>query len=125
VARGTIRYWAAARAAAGVAEDPYDAETLAEALAQARALRGAALAKVLDRCSYVVDDAPVGGRAHDTVRLSDGGSVECLPPFAGGAPTPAAQPAAVPKRSWATRPKRRAATGVAPMIVSDLTRSTP
>ena len=84
---GTIRYWAAARAAAGVPEDPYDAETLADALQQARALRGEALAKVLDRCSYVVDAAPVGGRAHDTVRLSEGGTVECLPPFAGGSGT--------------------------------------
>jgi sulfur-carrier protein len=87
MARGTIRYWAAARAAAGVAEDPYDGDTLADALAQARALRGEALAKVLDRCSYVVDDAPVGGRAHDSVRLTDGGTVECLPPFAGGSGT--------------------------------------
>jgi len=32
MAAGTIRYWAAAKAAAGVAEEPYTAETLAEAL---------------------------------------------------------------------------------------------
>jgi molybdopterin converting factor small subunit len=118
VATGTIRYWAAARAAAGVAEDPYDGETLADALAQARALRGDALGKVLDRCSYVVDDAPVGGRAHDSVRLTDGGTVECLPPFAGGA-------ADLGKRSWANRPTRDVPTGALPMIVSDLTRSSP
>jgi molybdopterin converting factor small subunit len=83
--KGTIRFWAAARAAAGVAEEPYDATTLAEALATARAAHGDDLAHVLDRCSYVVDDAPVGVRAHDTVRLTEGGSVEVLPPFAGGA----------------------------------------
>ena len=106
MATGTIRYWAAARAAAGVAEDPYDGETLADALAQARALRGEALAKVLDRCSYVVDDAPVGGRAHDSVRLTDGGTVECLPPFAGGS-------------------THAAGDGELAMILSDLTRSTP
>jgi molybdopterin synthase sulfur carrier subunit len=81
---GTLRFWAAARAAAGVAEEPYDATTLAEALARARAVHGDALGRVLDRCSYVVDDAPVGGRAHDTVMLTEGGSVEVLPPFAGG-----------------------------------------
>jgi molybdopterin synthase sulfur carrier subunit len=28
----TVRYWAAAKAAAGIAEEPYDAATLAEAL---------------------------------------------------------------------------------------------
>jgi molybdopterin synthase sulfur carrier subunit len=84
VAVGTIRYWAAAKAAAGVAEEPYDARTLADAIATARARHGDALAKVLDRCSFVVDDAPVGGRAHDAVALTDGGTVEVLPPFAGG-----------------------------------------
>jgi molybdopterin converting factor small subunit len=84
MATGTIRFWAAARAAAGVAEEGYDATTLAEALSATRALHGDGLGKVLDRCSYVVDSAPVGGRSHDTVVLTDGGSVEVLPPFAGG-----------------------------------------
>ena len=84
MARGTLRFWAAAKAAAGVAEEPYDADTLAEALAAARARHGDALARVLDRSTYVVDDAPVGGRPHDSVVLRDGGSVEVLPPFAGG-----------------------------------------
>lgn len=82
--RGTIRFWAAAHAAAGVAEEPYDATTLAEALAAARAAHGPDLSRVLDRCSFIVDEAPVGGRPHDTVLLTDGGSVEVLPPFAGG-----------------------------------------
>lgn len=36
MAAGTIRYWAAAKAAAGTAEEPYAAETLAEALDAAR-----------------------------------------------------------------------------------------
>ena len=85
MARGTLRFWAAAKAAAGVAEEPYDAATLAEALEAARSRHGAALARVLDRATFVVDDAPVGGRAHDQVMLRDGGSVEVLPPFAGGA----------------------------------------
>ena len=89
MAVGMIRYWAAARAAAGVPEEPYDAATLADALAAARARHGERLGTVLDRCSYVVDDAPVGGRAHESVTLTDGGSVEVLPPFAGGAGDPA------------------------------------
>jgi molybdopterin converting factor small subunit len=84
MAVGTLRFWAAAKAAAGIAEEPYDAATLAEALAVARERHGEALARVLDRSTYVVDDAPVGGRAHDRVLLTDGGSVEVLPPFAGG-----------------------------------------
>lgn len=84
MAVGTIRFWAAAKSAAGVAEEAYDARTLADAIAAARARHGTRLANVLDRCSFVVDDAPVGGRAHDTVILSDGGTVEVLPPYAGG-----------------------------------------
>jgi len=84
MAVGTLRFWAAAKAAAGIAEEPYDATTLAEALAAARARHGDGLARVLDRSTYVVDDAPVGGRPHDSVLLTEGGSVEVLPPFAGG-----------------------------------------
>ena len=44
MAQGTLRFWAAAKAAAGVAEEPYDAATLAEALAAARARHGDGLA---------------------------------------------------------------------------------
>jgi sulfur-carrier protein len=84
VATGTIRYWAAAREAAGLAEETYDATTLAAALEHARTEHGDALTRILNRCSYVVDDAPVGGRDHAVVELSDGGTVEVLPPFAGG-----------------------------------------
>jgi sulfur-carrier protein len=89
MATGTIRFWAAARAAAGVAEEPYDADTLADALAAARASHGEKLAQVLDRCAYIVDDDPVGTRVHNGVMLTDGGSIEVLPPFAGGAGAPA------------------------------------
>ncbi len=81
---GVIRYWAAARDAAGASEDSYEAATLAEALAAARARHGELFGAVLDRCSFIVDDAPVGGRDHATVELSRGGTIEVLPPFAGG-----------------------------------------
>jgi molybdopterin synthase sulfur carrier subunit len=58
--------------------------TLAKALAMARERHGAALAKVLERCSYVVDADPVGTRDHGAIELSADGTVEVLPPFAGG-----------------------------------------
>ncbi|MFF2778950.1 MoaD/ThiS family protein [Streptomyces sp. NPDC058052] len=84
MAAGTIRYWAAAKAAAGIAEEPYTAETLAEALEAVRANHPGELVRVLLRCSFLVDGDPVGTRAHETVRLAEGGTVEVLPPFAGG-----------------------------------------
>ena len=84
MATGTIRYWAAAKDAAGCAEEPYDAATLADALTAARTGRDARFAAVLARSSYLVDTAPVGKRDHAAVELSDGGVIEVLPPFAGG-----------------------------------------
>ncbi|MET7936315.1 MoaD/ThiS family protein [Streptomyces sp. NPDC005322] len=83
---GTIRYWAAARAAAGTAEEPYAATTLAEALdaARQRRIERPEFARMLLRCSFLVDGAPVGTRDHKTIQLAQGGTVEVLPPFAGG-----------------------------------------
>jgi len=83
---GTIRYWAAAKAAAGTAQEPYHAATLAEALADAREQHAGEpeFARVLLRCSFLVDGTPVGTRDHSAVPLPDGGTVEVLPPFAGG-----------------------------------------
>ena len=80
----TLRYWAAARAAAGVAEETTSALTLAAALEEARARHDDRFATVLSRCSFVVDGDPVGGREHGRVRLSEDGLVDVLPPFAGG-----------------------------------------
>ncbi|WP_380278163.1 MoaD/ThiS family protein [Kitasatospora purpeofusca] len=83
---GTIRYWAAAKSEAGLGEEPYLAATLAEALAQAveRHADRPRLLRLLGHCSYLVDGSPVGGRDHATVALTEGGTVEVLPPFAGG-----------------------------------------
>lgn len=81
---GTIRYWASARAAAGVESDPYDAATLQEALDAARAAHGPDFARVLSVCSFVIDGDPVGTRPHGDLVLPEGGTVEVLPPFAGG-----------------------------------------
>lgn len=85
--KGTIRYWAAAKAAAGVAEETYEAATLAEALdaARRRHAQSPEFARVLLRCSFLVDERPAGGRDPGAVRLTEGGTVEVLPPFAGGA----------------------------------------
>jgi molybdopterin synthase sulfur carrier subunit len=81
---GVIRYWAAAREAAGCAEESYAAATLEQALASAIAAHGPALARVLARCAFVVDGTPVSRRDPATVRLAAGGTIEVLPPFAGG-----------------------------------------
>ena len=80
----TLRYWAAARAAAGVAEETTSAATLAEALLLARSVRDDRFGRVLEVCSFVVDGEPVGSRDHTRIALADGGLVDVLPPFAGG-----------------------------------------
>ncbi len=80
----TLRYWAAARAAAGVPSEQTSAATLAEALLLARAVRDDRFGSVLSVCSFVVDGEPVGARDHTTVPLRAGGLVDVLPPFAGG-----------------------------------------
>ncbi|MEY9876070.1 molybdopterin synthase sulfur carrier subunit [Streptacidiphilus sp. MAP12-33] len=86
VKNGVIRYWAAAKAEAGTAEEPYAAVTLAEALDAARARHAGQprFAQVLAHCSFLVDGAQVGSRDHAVVALTEGGTVEVLPPFAGG-----------------------------------------
>jgi molybdopterin converting factor small subunit len=79
-----LRYWAAAKDAAGVAEQSVDAGTLAEALATARAQHSERFTTVLARCSFVVDGDPVGGRDHGRVAVQADSLVDVLPPFAGG-----------------------------------------
>jgi sulfur-carrier protein len=82
----TVRYWAAAKHAAGVAQETLSAATLAEALAAAVANRAASaeFQAVLDRSSFLVDGEQAGGRPAETVRLAEGAVIEVLPPFAGG-----------------------------------------
>ena len=85
----TVRYWAAARAAAGVDSESVpvgDGATLADVLAEVRSRHGARsrLTEVLAVCSVLVGDRPVGSRAPEDVRLAAGDTVELLPPFAGG-----------------------------------------
>jgi molybdopterin converting factor small subunit len=78
----TMRYWAAAKEAAGVAEEKVEADTLAAALAAVGP--SPRLTAVLARCSFLIDGQPAGTRPADTVALADGAVIEVLPPFAGG-----------------------------------------
>ena len=81
----TMRYWAAAKDAAGVGEQQVSADTLAAALAYAARTAGAErLGVVLARSSFLIDGDPVGRRAAESVLLRDGSVIEVLPPFAGG-----------------------------------------
>jgi molybdopterin converting factor small subunit len=81
-----LRYWAAAKDAAGVAEEAYDGcVTLAELLAAALAARDRPrLERVLARSSFLVDGTPVGRRPPADVAVGPDAVVEVLPPFAGG-----------------------------------------
>ena len=82
-----VRYWAAAKAAAGVAEESYAAGPTLEALLEAVRSRhkDGRLAEVLQRCSYLVDEvSPGAGRALADVVVPAGAVVDVLPPFAGG-----------------------------------------
>jgi molybdopterin converting factor small subunit len=85
MAQGTVRYWAAAREAAGLHEERYDAATLADALTLASERHGARMGRLLDRCQFIVDGEAVGRADPTSVLLSEGGTIEVLPPFAGGA----------------------------------------
>jgi sulfur-carrier protein len=85
----TLRYWAAAKEAAGVGEQTVTADTLAAALTVAPAgLSGARppgrLESVLARSAFLIDGTPVGQRAAESVQLAEGNVIEVLPPFAGG-----------------------------------------
>lgn len=82
-----VRYWAGARAAAGVAEERFPAPaTLTDLLERvvARHLDRPRLKDVVSVCSVLVGDRPVGTADPATVVLRPGDTVELLPPFAGG-----------------------------------------
>jgi molybdopterin converting factor small subunit len=84
----TVRYWAAARAAAGTETDDLPVSgplTLADVVRRAAALHpGTRLPGVLEACSVLVGDQPVKSRAPESVLVPPGKTVEFLPPFAGG-----------------------------------------
>ena len=82
----TIRYWAAAKHAAGTAEESVDACTLAEALAvvHERHSDDPRFSEVLAISSLLIDEKPVGHHASEVVSFDDEATIEVLPPFAGG-----------------------------------------
>ena len=86
MARVTIRYWAAAKAAAGVPEETVDASTLGGALNAVVASRkpDRRLAEIITRSSLLVNADPVGRADRQSIMLDDGAVIEVLPPFAGG-----------------------------------------
>jgi molybdopterin converting factor small subunit len=84
-----VRFWASARAAAGVAEVsvPVASATGLDAvvdLVLAALPDRPDLARVLGVCSVLVGDRPAGGAERAAVRVDPGATVEFLPPFAGG-----------------------------------------
>ena len=86
MAKVTIRYWAAAREAAGLPEESVEAVSLADALdaAIARRTAGSRLPEIFARSSFLIDANPVGRAVKESIMLDDGAVIEVLPPFAGG-----------------------------------------
>ncbi|MBB5807339.1 molybdopterin converting factor small subunit [Saccharothrix ecbatanensis] len=83
--RLSVRYFAGARAAAGVADESVelsgDGATVASAIEALRVRHGDRLGRVLPACSFLLDGVAV--RDHDTP-VSTGAQLDVLPPFAGG-----------------------------------------
>jgi len=86
MAKVTIQYWAAAKAAAGVEVESVEAETLAEALQVVVARRGGdgRLALVIESSSFLIDGTSAGRRVAADLVLRDTAVIEVLPQFAGG-----------------------------------------
>jgi molybdopterin converting factor small subunit len=77
----TVRYFAGARAAAGVETETRDAATLAELVRQIVDAHGERLERVLTACSFLVDGTQTRDRS---LALGPDAVVDVLPPFAGG-----------------------------------------
>ena len=77
----TVRYFAGARAAAGVDTETRDAGTLDELVGQIVGAHGEKLERVLTACSFLVDGTQTRDRS---LTLAPGTTVDVLPPFAGG-----------------------------------------
>ena len=84
----TVRYWASARAAAGVNTDALPVTgplTLTDVVRRAVALHpGTRLPQVLEACSVLVGDQPVGSREPDGVLVSPRRRVGGTPPSGRG-----------------------------------------
>lgn len=81
--RVTVRYFAAAKAAAGAEQAALElapGASVADLVAELGTGRPE-LARVLERCSFLLDEVAVRDPA---AALPDGATVDVLPPFAGG-----------------------------------------
>jgi len=79
-----VRYFAAARAAAGIDDEKLQVAehaTVDDVLATLRDGHGPELARVLERCSFLLDEVAVRDRG---VAVAGASSLDVLPPFAGG-----------------------------------------
>jgi len=76
-----VRFFAAARAAAGAPTQEQPAASVADLLACLTSQHGEALARVLARSSVLVDGVVCHDRSEP---LAAGATVDILPPFAGG-----------------------------------------
>nr|NLI50425.1 MoaD/ThiS family protein [Propionibacterium sp.] len=77
----TVRYFAAAAAAAGTPSEQLPAATLGALLGVLRDSHGAEFAQVLGRCSVLVDGV---ASTDPATPVAEGATVDVLPPFAGG-----------------------------------------
>ncbi|AZZ55371.1 MoaD/ThiS family protein [Rathayibacter iranicus] len=76
-----VRYFAAAKAALGRADDDFDSLTDLAALEAHLVASSPAAAPILARCTFLVSGVSTTDRA---TPLPAGASVDVLPPFAGG-----------------------------------------
>jgi sulfur-carrier protein len=84
--RVTVRYFAAARAAAGTESESVtvrSGDTVADVV-HGLAKPNAQLSTVLSRCSYLCDGIAVGAEAATVRPVESGQTIDVLPPFAGG-----------------------------------------
>lgn len=80
----TVRYFAGARAAAGIHSEDIELDagaTIADALDVVAGRHGAALGKVLAGCSFLLNSVAVRDRR---APITNGAELDVLPPFAGG-----------------------------------------
>lgn len=81
----SLHYWAGAKAAAGLAMERFEANSVAEALRRARDQRSDPAFDSVLSVSSVLIDGLVATRADLERPTSEPLDVEILPPFAGGA----------------------------------------
>jgi molybdopterin synthase sulfur carrier subunit len=77
----TVRYFAGARAATGIAAEEIPAGSLKELVEALELRHGQGLIRILGACSFLVDGLSC---REPTTTLTGASTVDVLPPFAGG-----------------------------------------